>query len=488
MKSVKQTVQTVLETIRKHGGEAYLVGGCVRDLILGREPNDYDIATNLMPQDIMKIFNKVIPTGINHLTVTILLNGYSFEITTYRAEADYSDGRHPDEVFAADTVEEDLSRRDFTMNALASKDVEVKEIINCFSGKKDIENKIIRCVGTVKERFDEDKLRAIRAVRFAAQLNFKIDEEVFNELKNVSLDQISRERIRVEIIKILSSNKPVYAFELLYDSGLLEQFIPELCVMKGMGGGKYHKEDVWTHTMNALKESVQHTGDWKLRLAVLLHDIGKPVTLTKENGVIHFYMHEKVGSELASQIMKRLKFSNHDITYVKRMVRWHMATYNKTIHGKLSKKQIKKVVRNVKEQHLWDMMILNYCDDKANSKNHTISFDAYLEKKTIWFQWQEIKKLDSALKVTDLAVDGHDMLKIGYREVQVGAILRDMLDKVDSDKLVNDRESLMSYAKNKMLLAVKMESNSKYTLSQTKLNIPNQVEKFHKMREEYKRL
>lgn len=487
MIKVKQSAQKVLDTIRKHNGEAYLVGGCVRDLILGRDPNDYDIATNLHPEQIMKIFKRVIPTGVKHLTVTVIMNGHSFEVTTYRVDVDYSDGRHPDNVIPASSLQEDLSRRDFTINALASSDIHATKIIDYFNGQEDIKKKIIRCVGSPRERFDEDKLRAIRAIRFAAQLNFKMSEEVLQELKNVSLEQISRERIQAELIKILSSNKPDYAFELLYDSGLLKQILPEIHIMKGMNGGKYHKEDVWTHTMLALKESVQHTGDWLLRLAVLLHDVGKPPTMTKEDGVVHFYMHEKVGSELAYKIMKRLKFSNHDIAYVRNMIRFHMATYNKNMHGKLSKKQIKKVVRNVKEQHLWDMMILNYCDDKANLKKHTVSFDTYLEKSTIWFQWQEIKKKDAALKVTDLAVNGHDMLKLGYQEKQVGEILRDMLDKVDTDELTNDRESLLNYAKNKILFAKKIYDNTHYK-HPTNMNISKQLNHFKHQRKYYKEI
>lgn len=448
MQSIKKSVQKILDTIRENGGEAYLVGGCVRDLIIGNSPNDYDITTNLMPEQIIKIFKHVIPTGIKHLTVTVLMDGHPFEVTTYRLDSNYSDGRHPDEVFAADTLEEDLSRRDFTMNALASSNVETTKVVDHFNGVDDIKNKVIRCVGSTKERFNEDKLRAVRAVRFAAQLNFKLDDEIIKELKNVSLDEISRERIQVELIKILSSDKPVYAFELLYDSGLLKQIIPELCNMKNMDGGHYHDEDVWTHTMSALEESIKHTKDWKLRLAILLHDIGKPSTMTKEDDLIHFYTHEKVGSEIAYKIMKRLKFSNIDISYVRQLVLYHMNTYHKNMHGELSKRQIKKIVRNVGEENLWDMMILNYCDEKANFKHtHTISFDAYLEKKTIWFKWQEIKKVDSALKVTDLAVNGYDMMDLGFNEKEIGFVLTEMLNKVDDDELTNDKESLINYAK-----------------------------------------
>lgn len=474
---MKETVQKVVNTIRKNGGEAYLVGGCVRDLILRRTPNDYDIATNLLPDKIISMFKKVVPTGIKHLTVTVIENGYPFEVTTYRSDANYSDGRHPDKVTPAKTLIEDLQRRDFTMNALAMKDVD-GEIIDYFGGLNDIKSKIIRCVGDCEHRFDEDKLRALRAIRFSAQLKFVLDEDVFNALKQTSLEQISRERVGAEIIRILLTKYPRIAFEVMYETGILKQTIPELLPMKYMDGGNYHNETVWDHTFNCLQESTKHTKKWQLRLAALLHDIGKPPIFTITETGPHFYGHEKAGVELAGKIMKRLKFSNTDINYVKTMIRWHMSTYTKLGDKEIVKKRIKRAVRNIGEENLWDMMILNYCDDVANKKVHTPSFDAFVADRTIWFKWQEIKKIDSALKVTDLAVDGHDMMKLGYKEKEVGEILNGMLDKVDSDELSNDRKALLDYA-----LIVKMGSN---IISNPKVSIPDEVEKLLKMRKEYK--
>lgn len=474
---MKKTVQKIIDTIHENGGKAYLVGGCVRDLILGRKPNDYDIATNLMPEKIIAMFKKVVPTGIKHLTVTVLENGYPFEVTTYRSDADYSDGRHPNKVTPAKTLIEDLQRRDFTMNALAMKDVD-GEVIDYFNGLNDIKNKIIRCVGNCKERFDEDKLRALRAIRFSAQLNFALDKDIFTALVETSLEQISRERIRAELIRILMTNHPAVAFEVMYGTGILKQIIPELIPMKDMDGGKYHDETIWDHTFSCLQESTRHTKKWQLRLAALLHDIGKPPTFTITETGAHFYGHEKAGVELAGKIMRRLKFSNSNINYVKTMVRWHMSTYTKLGDKEIVKKRIKRAVRNIGEENLWDMMILNYCDDVANLKVHTPSFNTFVANRTIWFKWQEIKKLDSALKVTDLAVNGYDMIKLGYREKQIGQILNGMLDKVDSDELSNDREALLDYA-----LIVKMGSN---IISNPKIFIPDEVKKLFKAREEYK--
>jgi len=477
--NMKKTAQKIIGTIRENGGEAYLVGGCVRDIILGRKPNDYDIATNLLPQNIIPMFKKVVPTGIKHLTVTVIENGYPFEVTTYRSDADYSDGRHPNKVTPAKTLVEDLKRRDFTMNALAMKNVD-GEVIDYFNGLNDIKSKIIRCVGNATDRFEEDKLCALRAIRFSAQLKFSLDKDILNALKQTSLEQISRERIGAELIRILLTNYPAIAFEVMYGTGILKQIIPELLPMKGMNGGKYHNETAWDHTYACLQESTNHTQKWQLRLSALLHDIGKPPTFTITETGPHFYGHEKAGVDIADKIMKRLKFSNSDINYVKTMIQWHMSTYTKLGDKEIVKKRIKRAVRNIGEENLWDMIILNYCDDVANLKVHTPSFDAFVASRTIWFKWQEIKKVDSALKVTDLAVNGHDMIKLGYREKQIGEILNNMLDKLDNDEISNDREALLDYA-----LIVKMGSN---IISNPKISIPDEVKKSLKVREEHRRI
>lgn len=445
---MKKTAQKVIDIIRKNGGEAYLVGGCVRDIILNKTPHDYDIATNLLPEQIIKMFKKALPTGIKHLTVTVIEDGYPFEITTYRSDADYSDGRHPDKTTVAKTLKEDLQRRDFTMNALAMENT-TGNIIDYFNGLEDIKNKTIRCVGRTEDRFNEDKLRALRAIRFQAQLNFTLSQDILNTLTQVSLEQISMERIQAELIKIIMSQQPTIAFETMYKTNILKQILPELSTMKNLSGGIHHNETVWEHSMLALEESTKHTNKWQLRLAILLHDIGKPTSaITNETG-LHFYYHEKTGVETATKLMRRLKFSNSTINYVKTMIRYHMSTYTKSDNGTIKKHTIKKAVRNIGEENLWDMMILNYCDDTANLNVHTASFNTFIDKRTMWFDWQEIKKTDSALKVTDLAVNGHDMIALGYRQKQIGQILNKMLDKVDSDELKNDRTTLLNYATNK---------------------------------------
>jgi len=448
---MRDALKKVLKTIRDNKGEAYLVGGCVRDIILNREPNDYDIATNLMPEEIMKIFPKVIPTGIKHLTVTVMQDGYTFEVTTYRKDVKYSDGRHPDEVIPADSLREDLSRRDFTMNSLASYDIDCYNIIDYFNGVEHIKSKLIKCVGNAHDRFKEDKLRILRAIRFSAQLNFELDINIKTEMYRTSLKQISNERIRDELIKILKSDNPCKGIDIIVSNQILKnEVIPELLPMIFMDGGNHHDEPVYNHSLDALKYSVALTKKWELRLAILLHDIGKPTALTNDENGNHFIKHELYGCDVADKILRRLKFSNETRRYIKTLIKYHMSTYRKIGCVKLSKRQIKKAVRNVGEENLWDMMILNYCDDKANRAHHTTRFEKFLADRTIWYDWQEIKKRDSALKVTDLAVNGHDIMKLGYKGKEVGDILNELLDMVDRDALKNDYESLIGYARGDM--------------------------------------
>jgi tRNA nucleotidyltransferase (CCA-adding enzyme) len=451
MKSSKDKVQKVVDIITGSGGQAFLVGGCVRDLILHREPNDYDITTNLLPNEIKKIFKKEnipvisIGDGERHLTVVIVIDGYQIEVTTFRSETDYSDGRHPDCVVPAKTIEEDLLRRDFTINAMASKSINVSkdDLIDPHNGLSDIKQQLIRCVGNPKDRFNEDKLRALRAIRFASQLGFKIDLSTFNEIKSVSLDQISKERIQMELIKIYGSKFPCLGIELLKDSGLLKQIIPELLDCVGVDGGDNHNETVWEHSQLTLNAGVPLTKDWRLRMVFSFHDIGKP--LCKSEPVIHFYRHEDVGAEMTKSIMKRLKFSNSDIEYVYNLILNHMHTY-KMDKSVLTKRAVKNLVRAIGQENIMDMVILNYCDREGNRKRDTIDFRLYVDRYSIWNRWEEIRKQDAALKVTDLKVNGHDMMKIGFTGKQVGEVLKYLLDAVDSDKMKNHKEELLEFA------------------------------------------
>lgn len=453
---MKEKVNKVLDTIRANGGEAYLVGGCVRDTMLGRTPNDYDIATNLMSEQIKGIFPKTVnEAGEKHLTVTVIIDEVPIEITTYRKDTNYSDGRHPDSVIPAKTIREDLARRDFTINAMASPTLDEidKHCINLtyaglvdpYLGLEDLIHKKIKAVGKPRDRLDEDKLRAIRAVRFASQLGFKIDVELLKEIKKTSIHQISEERIQMEFIKILGSPDPVRGFDLLRITGLLEQTIPKLLEGINVGGGEHHKETVWEHALMTLKASTEVTKDWRLRLACLFHDIGKPRCKTDDES-IHFYQHENVGADMAKTIMKRLKFSNSDVDYVTKMIKHHMHTAYKT-GDKLSKRTIKNLVRAIGEENVMDMIILNYADREGNQAKDNTPFRLFVENYSIWNQWEEIRKADAVLKVTDLKVNGHDMMKLGYKGCALGMVLKKMLNEIDLDKLKNDKKELMKFAK-----------------------------------------
>jgi len=280
-------------------------------------------------------------------------------------------------------------------------------------------------------------------------LNFKLDEELFKEIPKTSLDQISAERIQMEFIKILGSDNPTYGIGLLRITGLLEQITPELLEGSGVDGGNHHDEPVYDHNLLTLSACAKHSKDWRLRLCALFHDIGKPRAKTDVD-VIHFYQHEHIGADMAKVIMRRLKFSNSDIDYVTKMIKHHMHTYHKT-GEKLSKRTIKNLVRAIGEENVMDMVILNYSDREGNrAKPHT-PFRIFVDKYSIWNQWEQIRKADAAMKITDLKVNGHDLMKLGYKGCAIGMVLKEMLNEIDSDKLKNDKKELIKMAKNDTL-------------------------------------
>ena len=320
--------------IQDAGFEAYLVGGAVRDMIRGKAASDWDLATNAQPEQVISIFHKVIPTGIAHGTVTVLFMGHSIEVTTYRTEADYSDGRHPDSVNYAGTIEEDLSRRDFTMNAIAAS-LDDGSLVDPFGGQKDIKEKCIRTVGNPHDRFSEDGLRPIRAIRFATQLGFTIAPETLDAIP-ASLEKtagISVERFRDEFIKIIKSPEPSVGLKLLEETGILKIFIPELLSCKGVKQADcrgFHQFDVLTHLYYACDGAPAHKE--LVRLAALLHDIGKPQakrtgSLPDGQPILTFYNHEKYSEAMSLNLMTRLKFSKAEIGTVCHLVKHHMFHY-----------------------------------------------------------------------------------------------------------------------------------------------------------------
>jgi putative nucleotidyltransferase with HDIG domain len=322
------------EILRRNNYEAFLVGGSVRDIILGKEPNDYDIATNAYPEDIQKIFDKSIPTGAKFGTMIVLIpdennENHEIEITTYRSEADYIGGRWPAKVTYTKTIQEDLARRDFTINAIALRlddnTLENEDIVDPFNGIADLEAKTIRAVGNPVERFSEDGLRALRACRLAANLNFEIESQTFDAIKKTLhiTKQVSKERVRDEFIKLLQkSPKPSVGLELMRQSGLMQFFIPELLENIEVTQPEFHEDDVYVHSLKAVD-----LAEDEVKLAALFHDIAKARTRSEDEKGVHFYGHDKLGAKMTEDIMKRLKFPNDEIKKTATLVRWHMFYY-----------------------------------------------------------------------------------------------------------------------------------------------------------------
>ena len=318
---IPEKAKNIIETIQNAGFEAYVVGGCVRDSILGRCPEDWDITTSARPEQVKALFRRTIDTGIQHGTVTVMLDKEGFEVTTYRVDGKYEDSRHPKEVTFTPNLEEDLKRRDFTINAMAYNETE--GLIDIFGGLQDIGAKLIRCVGDPEERFGEDALRIMRAIRFSAQLGYEIHEDTEAAIRKLAptLQKISAERIQVELTKLLISPHPDTLRD-AYDMGVTKVILPEFdAMMETPQKHKHHKYNVGEHTLHAL---IEIAPEKNLRYAMLLHDIGKPETLTvDEDGTTHFHGHPAVGEEMARRILRRLRFDNDTVAVVTRLVRYH---------------------------------------------------------------------------------------------------------------------------------------------------------------------
>ena len=350
----------IIDELEDHGYEAYIVGGCVRDMLLFREPGDWDITTSARPEDVKRIFRRTVDTGIEHGTVTVLMRGGSYEVTTFRVDGKYEDHRHPSEVVFTPSLEEDLKRRDFTINAMAYSDT--KGIIDLYGGQEDLKAGIIRCVGDPMQRFGEDALRMLRGIRFAGQLLFDIEEETFAAIKELAptLINVSAERIQVELTKLLlsggASDRSADGSEeilnsirsgsdrlrLAYETGLSKYFLPELDeMMKCEQHNPHHCYTVGEHTLRVIAEvnrlidgynNINRKQHIALVYAALLHDIAKPVCITTdEKGIDHFHGHDVQGEEMAGQILHRLKFDNDTIATVKALVRNHDVRYKNSV-------------------------------------------------------------------------------------------------------------------------------------------------------------
>jgi tRNA nucleotidyltransferase (CCA-adding enzyme) len=422
-------------TLHRNGYAAYPVGGGVRDSLLGRKCSDWDVATSAHPEQVMALFEKTVPTGIKHGTVTVILGERKVEVTTFRAESAYSDGRHPDRVQFLDSLEEDLKRRDFCINAMAY-DLKHNRIIDPFGGMEDLRRGIIRAVGDPLERFMEDGLRPLRAIRFAAQLDFTVEERTFAAIGQAreNFRRVAPERVREEILKLLSVSNAWQGVELLRLSGLMEDIFPELLAGVGFLQNLFHRYDVYQHTIQCLRKA---RGDGVLKLAVLLHDLGKPATAEGPEGQRTFYGHEKKSAQLARQIMQRLRFSGEEIERVVTLVENHMFHYEPG----WTDGAVRRLIRRVGQSRLEDLFELRRADCWGRG---------YLVKKGLMnllelrLRVARVLAEQAALKVTDLAVGGHDVMRIlGCPPgPQVGHVLENLLELVTDNPSLNTKEKL----------------------------------------------
>jgi len=456
MKSIKieENLIRVNKIFLDAGFKAYLVGGAVRDIILGKKAHDFDIATNATPQQVMSLFRKVIPTGIAHGTVTIHIFGMELETTTFRTDSDYSDGRHPDKVEYATTIEEDLSRRDFTMNAIAA-DLGTGEIVDPFNGQLDIKNKIIRTVGNPLERFNEDGLRPVRAIRFAGQLGFEIENSTLKAISEPEILKktagISVERFRDEFCKILKTSKPSLSLKLLEQTGIMEIFIPEFkncrnCEQQDSRG--FHEFDVADHIIYATDGSP--SDNLTVRLAAFYHDIGKPESKKVEQveGIeqIHFHGHEKFSEQKALESMTKLKFPNEDIKRVCHLVKEHMFYYESNWTDSAIRRFIIRIglenLNDLFDLRIADVYGMHNCQLEANSPTHK----NLMELKD---RIDAVLSQNSALSLKDMAVNGKDLIDNGIPAGKVmGSILKELFETITDSPAMNNKDELIALAKN----------------------------------------
>ena len=433
-------VKYIIETLEQNGYEAYAVGGCVRDSILGREPNDWDITTSADPYEVKKLFSHTIDTGLQHGTVTIMLEHVGYEVTTYRIDGDYEDSRHPKEVTFTKSLEEDLKRRDFTVNAMAYNDRD--GLIDLFHGMDDIQKKVIRCVGNAEERFTEDALRIMRAVRFSAQFGYEIELETKKAIVKLApnLKNISAERIREELIKLLVSNHPDY-IRIAYETGITAQILPELDVcMETKQNTPHHKYTVGEHIIHSL---TYVPGDKVLRLAMLMHDIGKPYCITTdETGRDHFKGHAEKSAEMAAVIMHRLKFDNDTLNRVKRLAKYH--DWAISLSPPIKKATVRSMISRIGEDLFPDLFTIGDADLLAQSDY----FKAEKEEKQQLLKemYREIMEQGDCLSIKNLAVSGNDLIKHGMKPgKELGQVLQKMLEDVLKHPSSNNKEYLLNH-------------------------------------------
>ena len=428
--------------LRSQGKRAWIVGGCVRDLLLGRIAADWDIATDARPKELLAIFPRAIPTGIEHGTVTVVQSGRPYEVTTLRGEGTYSDGRRPDWVEFVDDITADLARRDFTVNAMAIDPVDAR-LIDPFDGRGDLARGVLRAVGDAQERFSEDGLRVLRAARFVATLGLDLDPDTEAAIRPTlgTFRKVAMERVRDEWMKTMKARTPSRAFEVMRRTGILEITCPELIEGVGLDQNKYHAYDVWRHGIECMDACAE---DPVLRIAALLHDVGKPRTRAWSDKTqdYTFYDHDRVGAEIAEPIAARLRFSNDERLRIVSLVRHHLFHYS----DEWSDTAVRHWIRRVGPERVADLYVLNEADVRAKGRSFDEDLAALAALKA---HVARVLAEGAALSTRDLKINGHDLIKeLGLRPGRViGEVLDALLEVVTSDPGLNTRDALLEAAR-----------------------------------------
>lgn len=439
---VPRKARFIVNTIMAAGYEAYVVGGCVRDSILGRTPQDWDITTSATPQQVKALFPRTLDTGLQHGTVTVMQDKEGFEVTTYRIDGEYEDSRHPREVIFTPNLEEDLKRRDFTINAMAYN--EEIGLVDLFGGMRDLQEGIIRCVGNAEERFAEDALRMLRAIRFSAQLGYSIEEKTRAAIRLMAptLSRISAERIQVELVKMMVSDHPDYLRE-AYALGVTKVFLPEFdaCMETGQHN-PHHRYSVGEHILHSCLEVGP---DKVLRLTMLLHDIAKPGTLTVDKkGISHFYGHAEVGRKMAEKILRRLKFDNHTTQTVCTLVKYH--DHDTGVKEEPTLQSARRFMNKIGAEYCPALFAVKRADMLAQSDYRR---QEKLERLHRWEElYEQICRENQCVSLKQLAVTGKDLIGAGMKPgKELGEVLQFLLRQVLDDPSLNERETLLRMAK-----------------------------------------
>jgi tRNA nucleotidyltransferase (CCA-adding enzyme) len=447
--SVPADVRELCQRLKEAGHRSWIVGGCVRDELLRQagEPDevargDWDIATSARPEQVTKLFRRVIPTGIQHGTVTVLTSHGQYEVTTLRGETTYSDGRRPDAVYFVDDIKDDLARRDFTINAIAY-DVLEDRLIDPFDGALDLAQRRLRAVGVARERFAEDGLRVLRGARFVASLELTLEEETARAIQP-SLDsyrKVSAERIRDEWLKTMKAKRPSRAFDVMKEHGLLAITAPEMLESVGCEQNKYHAFDVWGHAMSCLDSAPRAP---TLRVAALLHDVGKPRSraFSEKTNDYTFYEHERIGAEMVEPLLSRLRFSNEERQHIVALVRHHLICYDSS----WSDAAVRRWIRRVTPELVPDLYLLNEADVRGKGRDCSLDLEALAALK---LHVARILAAGAAFSTKDLAIDGRVLIQeLGLKPgPDLGRILKALLDEVVDDPSKNQRDVLLERAR-----------------------------------------